>query len=87
MIRGRHLSGARRPEKPVELTESQRAYKWLFCLIACAVCATVAVWGFIWAAAAASHGVVSVLHLAAMLIGGLMAYVFGDIAEHSFDRF
>jgi len=83
MIRGHHLSGWRRTEKPVELTESQRAYKCLFCLIACAVCAMVAVWGFIWAAAAASHGVVSVLHLAAMLIGGLMAYVFGDIAERA----
>ena len=35
MIRGRHLSGVRRPEKPVELTETQRACKWLFCLIAC----------------------------------------------------
>jgi hypothetical protein len=83
MIRGHHLSGWRRPEKPVELTESQRAYKWLFCLIACAVCAMVAVWGFIWAAAAASHGVVSVLHFAAMLFGWLMAYVFGDIAERA----
>ena len=70
MIRGRHLSGVRRPEKPVELTETQRAYKWLFCLIA-------------WAAAAASHGVLSVLHFAAMLIGSLMAYVFGDIAERA----
>lgn len=83
MIRGRHLSGVRRPEKPVELTETQRACKWLFCLTACAVFATVAVWGFIWAAAAASHGVLSVLHFAAMLIGSLMAYVFGDIAERA----
>lgn len=83
MIRGRHLSGVRRPEKPVELTETQRACKWLFCLIACAVFATVAVWGFIWAAAAASHGVLSVLHFAAMLFGSLMAYVFGDIAERA----
>lgn len=83
MIRGHHLSGWRRPEKPVKLTETQRAYKWLFCLIACALFATLAVWGFIWAAAAASHGVVSVLHFAAMLIGGLMAYVFGDIAERA----
>lgn len=83
MIRGHHLSGWRRPEKPVELTETQRACKWLFCLIACAVCATVAVWGFIWAAAAASHGVLSVLHFAAMLFGWLMAYVFGDIAERA----
>lgn len=83
MIRGHHLSDRHRPEKPVELTETQRACKWLFCLIACAVFATVAVWGFIWAATAASHGVVSVLHLAAMLIGSLMAYVFGDIAERA----
>ncbi len=83
MIRGRHLSGVRRPEKPVELTETQRACKWLFCLIACAVCATVAVWGFIWTATAASHGVLSVLHFAAMLFGWLMAYVFGDIAERA----
>lgn len=83
MRRGHHLSDWRRPEKPVELTETQRACKWLFCLIACAVFATVAVWGFIWSAAASSHGVLSVLHLAAMLIGGLMAYVFGDIAERA----
>lgn len=76
----RHSSGVR--ETPV-LTASQRGKRDLFCLIACAVFATVAVWGFIWTAAAASHGVVSVLHVLAFLVGLLMAYVFGDIAERA----
>lgn len=86
MIHGHHLSGYRKPDEPIRLNATQRARKWLFCIVMCSVFAVLAFWGGLWAVAAASDGVVSVTHLLALIVGALMAVTFGDIAEHEAGR-
>lgn len=65
------------------LTKKQRDMKLIFCLIMTAVNILLAVWGVMWLLAALADGVLSVLHLAATIIGMLMARTFWRITDRT----
>lgn len=66
-----------------DLTERQRTMKFAFCLIMTGVNILLTVWGFMWMLAALADGALSVLHLAATIVGLLMARVFLHITDRT----
>lgn len=79
-MRGRHLSGWRRPSRLVELNEGQRVAKTVFCFVTGLVCVLGAVWAMAWLLGGLACGVVSMGHLALFCFCVLMAVTFLDIA-------
>lgn len=64
---------------PDGLTNTQRAYKRLFCLTVTALMVVVAVWSGLWLLSGLTHGIVSGLHLALLLASLLLAVIFDDL--------
>lgn len=67
------------------LTGRQRDMKFVVCMLVGVVLVVVSVWGFVWFVAEAVGGVVSFLHLLAMVCSYPTGCLFVRIAVHAFD--